>query len=468
MEQTTKKSKWELPHSFLVIGAILLIATIMTWIIPAGSYERVFDEATGRDIVLAGSYHAVEQNPIGLFQMFQSILTGLCDASDIIFFGMISYGYMVLLVHVGALNAGVATLIRLVKGKDLFIIPILCVVFSLMGASCGMYEEAYGFIPVVMGIMIALGYDGLLGVVIVMGSVATGFAAAFVNPYTTAIAQSIAELPLFSGLGFRVACYFVFVGAFIIMCMRYAIKIKKDPTKSYVYGDDFSHITTTGRDELINTPMTKRAAASLIVFFGSIALFVWGSLTYGWYFNEISAIFIICMFIVGFINGMGPSETCRTVAEIYKDILLASLVIGMARAILVVLQDGMIIDSVVYYLSSGLGNLPKTGAACAMIVIQNLINFFVPSGSGQAVTSMPIMVPLADTLGINRQIAVVAFQFGDGFSNMFWPTQAAIDCAIGGIALSKWYKFFAPLFLVFLALEFIMMIIACAINLGPF
>lgn len=440
----------------------------MTWLIPAGEYDRVFDEATGRDIVLAGSYHAVAQNPVGPFKMFQSILSGLMDASDIIFFGMISYGYMVLLIHVGALNAGVASLIRLVKGKDIFIIPILIFVFSLMGASFGMYEEAYGFIPVVMGIFISLGYDGLLGVVIVMGSVATGYAAAFVNPYTTAIAQSIAGLPLFSGLGFRIACYVVFVGAFAIFCMRYALKVRKDPKKSYVYGDDFSHISTSNRDELMNTPMTKKAAASLLVFLGSIVLFVWGALTYGWYFNEISAIFIICMFIVGFINGMGPSEICRTVAEIFKDILLASLLIGIARAILVVLQEGCVVDSVVYYLSAGLSHFSKTGAACAMIVIQNLINFFVPSGSGQAVTSMPIMVPLADTLNINRQIAVVAFQFGDGFSNMFWPTQAAIDCAIGGIALHKWYKFFAPLFVVFLVLEFVMMIIACAINLGPF
>lgn len=463
-----KKRQFTMPHGFLIIGGILLVATIMTWIVPAGEFDRVIDEATGRSIVVAGSYHAVEANPIGLFKMFQSILTGMCDASSIIFFGLISYGYMVLFIHVGAMNAGVGALLRLLKGKDFLMIPVLVFVFSFMGASWGMFEEAYGFIPVVMGIMLSLGYDAMLGVVLVMGSVATGYAAAFINPYTTAIAQSIAELPLFSGMGFRIACYIVFTSVFLIFCLRYAAMVKKDPTKSYVYGLDFSRLQTSDRDEILNTPMNKRAAASLLVLVGSIALFVWGAIKHGWYFNEITAVFIICMFIVGFINGMGPSETCRVVAEIYKDILTALIIIGIARSILVVMQDGRIVDSVVYYLSSGLTEMPKYMAACAMVVIQNIINFFVPSGSGQAVTSMPIMTPLADTLGINRQIAVVAFQFGDGFSNMFWPTAAAIPAAIAGVPLNKWYKFFAPFFGACLILEFIMIIIACAINLGPF
>lgn len=466
MEKT--KKGFTMPHGFLIIGAILLLATIMTWIIPAGEYDRMIHEATGRSVVVAGSYHAVEANPIGLFKMFQSILSGMVDASSIIFFGLISYGYMVLFIHVGALNAGVGSLLRLLKGKDFLMIPVLVIIFSLMGASWGMFEEAYGFIPVVMGIMLSLGYDALLGVVIVMGSVATGYAAAFINPYTTAIAQSIAELPLFSGMGFRVVCYFLFTGVFMIFCLRYAAKIRKDPTKSYTYGDDFSHLQTSNRDELLNTPMTKQAAASLLVMVGSIALFVWGAITHGWYFNEITAVFIISMFIVGFINGMGPSETCRVVVEIYKDILQALIIIGIARAILIVMQDGHIVDSVVYYLSSGLTTLPKNIAACAMVLIQNLLNFFIPSGSGQAVTSMPIMAPLADTLGINRQIAVVAFQFGDGFSNMFWPTSVAISTAIAGIQMNKWYKFFAPLFGVYLIMQFVMIIVACSINLGPF
>lgn len=463
-----EKRKWRIPHGFLIIGGILLFVTILTWIIPAGVFDRVLDEKTGRNIVVATSFQNVEQTPVGLFRMFAAILAGLVDASDVIFFTLISYGYMCMLIHVGTFNSAVGTLIRVLGKKEKFLLPVLIWIFALMGASFGMYEEAYGFIPVVMGISLALGYDALLGAVVVMGSVGVGFAGAFVNPYTTAIAQGIAELPLFSGMWFRVMCFFIFTGVYTIFCMRYAYKVKKDPTKSYVFGDDFSHLATVSREELISRKMSKKDILSLIVFVGSIVTFVYGSLKYGWYFEEISAIFIISMFLIGLINGMSLSETCEKAVSIYKDIVYACLVIGIARAIIIVMREGQIIDSVCFYLSSMLLNLNKMLSAIGMVIIQNLINFFIPSGSGQAATSMPIMTPIADIIGLNRQIAVVAFQFGDGFSNLFWPTQAAVDCAIAGCTLTKWYKFFAPLFLILLSLQFILVCVAVLVNLGPF
>lgn len=462
------KSKWKIPHGFLIIGGILLFVTILTWIIPAGVFDRVLDEKTGRNIVIATSFHNVEQTPVSIFRMFSAILTGLIEASDVIFFTLISYGYMCMLIHVGTFNSAVGTLIRVLGKKEKFLLPVLIWIFALMGASFGMYEEAYGFIPVVMGISIALGYDGLLGAVVVMGSVGVGFAGAFVNPYTTAIAQGIAELPLFSGIQFRIVCFIVFTSAFTIFCMRYAHKIKKDPTKSYVYGDDFKHLANVSREELISRKMSTKDIISLIIFIGSIVTFVYGSLEFGWYFEEISAIFIISMLLVGLVNKMTLSETCEKVVNIYKDIIYACLVIGIARSIIIVMREGQIIDSVCYHMSSILLNLNKMLSAMGMVVIQNLLNFFIPSGSGQAATSMPIMTPIADIIGLNRQIAVVAFQFGDGFSNLFWPTQAAVDCAIAGCSLTKWYKFFGPLFLVLLFLQFIMISVAVFINLGPF
>lgn len=221
------KLKWKIPHGFLIVGSILLFVTILTWIIPAGQFDRVLDEATGKNVVVASSFHFVENSPVGLFKMFSAILGGLVNAADVIFFTMISYGYMCMLIYIGTFDSAIGTLIRIMGKREKFLIPILIIAFSLMGASFGMYEEAYGFIPVVMGISLALGYDALLGAVVVMGSVGVGFASAFVNPYTTAIAQGIAELPLFSGLWFRVLCYIVFTSAYIIFCMRYAIKVKK-------------------------------------------------------------------------------------------------------------------------------------------------------------------------------------------------------------------------------------------------
>ena len=214
--------------------------------------------------------------------------------------------------------------------------------------------------------------------------------------------------------------------------------------------------------------MNNKDIISLLIFVISIVTFVFGSIKFGWYFEEISAVFIVSMLIIGVINGMSLSETCEKAVHIYKDIVQACLVIGIARAIIIVMREGVIIDSVCYYASRILLNLNKTVSAMGMVIIQNLINFFIPSGSGQAATSMPIMTPIADIIGLNRQIAGVAFQFGDGFSNLFWPTQAAVDCAIAGCALTKWYKFFAPLFIILLGLQFILISVAVFINLGPF
>ncbi|MEG0378058.1 MAG: TIGR00366 family protein [Eubacterium sp.] len=465
----TKKKSWQLPHTFLVIGMILVLATVMTWLIPAGVFERVLDPVSGRNLVVPGSFSTVPQNPVGPFGMFMSILDGLVGAANVIWFTMISYGFMCMMIHVGAFNSGMGALIRVMKGKEKFLLPILIIAFGLMGAACGLYEEAYGFIPVMMSLSMALGYDALTGAVIVMGSVGIGYASAFVNPYTLAVAQSIAELPLFSGIGFRIICFVVFITAYIIFAMRYANRVKKDPTKSYVYGDSFEHLSVgASRDELMNTKMTSAHRLSLLVFLATIIIFVYGALQFGWYFSELSAVYIISMFIIGFINKLTPSEVCSKAVEIYKEILFACLVIGIARAILVVMQNGEIVDSVCYYMSNLLIGLPKTVAAVAMMFFQTLLNFFVPSGSGQAATSMPIMIPLADLIGMNRQIAVLAFQFGDGFSNLFWPTMTSISCAIAGCKLNKWYKFFGPLFGILLVLECIMMVIAVMINYGPF
>ena len=392
----------------------------------------------------------------------------MVDAADIIFFTFFSYGFMCMLIRVGAFDAGVGALIRALKDKDKYILPILIWIFGLMGASFGMYEEAYGFIPVVMGIAIALGYDAITGAAVVMGSVALGFASAFVNPYTIAIAQTIAELPLFSGLFFRVIVFITTMSIFTFYVMRYANKIKKDPKKSYVFGMDFAALSNLTKEEMINLELTTRHKISLILFFLTIVTFVAGAIMYGWYLYELSAIFIIMMFVIGLVNNKSLSEICEIFIDISKNIIFGAFVIGIARSVLVVLQQGNIIDTVCFYLAQSMQNLTSTFAAMAMFFFQTILNFFIPSGSGQAVTSMPIMVPLADLLGINRQIACLAFQFGDGFSNIFWPTQAAVDCAIAGITLDRWYKFFGPLYGILLIVQVVFMVIAVAINYGPF
>lgn len=468
IKKEDKRFKFEMPHSYIVIGLIILFAVLLTYVIPAGEYTRIEDPVSGRSIVDPASFHFLEQSPVGAFDMFKAIMRGMVDAADIMFFVFFAYAFVSILIHTGAFDAGLGSLIKRLNGKEKFLIPVLMLMFGVMGASFGMYEEAYGFVPVTMGIAIALGYDGMVGAAIVFVGVATGFAAAVTNPFTIGIAQSIAEVPMFSGFGFRILIWVSFMALIIWYTMRYANKIKKDPTKSVVYGITFPFLSDTSHDELLKKEFTKEHRISLLLFAGTIVTFVMGTIKYGWYLEELSAIFIIMMFVIGLVNKYSLSKTCDVFIESCKHVLFGVLIIGIARAVLIVLQDGHVIDSVAYYMASYFSNTSTFVAAEAMLFFQNILNFFIPSGSGQAATSMPIMTPLADLLSVNRQIAVLAFHFGDGFSNLFWPTQVAIECGIAAIPLSRWYKFFAPLFLYMVALQMFFIAVAVAIDFGPF
>ncbi|WZL72755.1 TIGR00366 family protein [Clostridiaceae bacterium 35-E11] len=463
-----KKFKFSMPHSYIVIGLIIVFAMVMTYIIPAGQYARVEDPITGRSIVDPNSFQFLEQSPVGIFDMFKAIMRGMVDAADIMFFVFFAYGFVSMLIHTGAFDAGLGTLIKKIKGKEKFIIPVLMLIFGIMGASFGMYEEAYGFVPVTMGIAIAMGYDGMVGAAIVFVGVATGFAAAVTNPFTIGIAQSIAEVPMFSGFGFRLIVWVCFMTLIIWYTMRYANKVKKDPAKSAVYGIKFSFLSDMSQEDLLKKEFTTAHKISLLLFAGTIATFVTGTIKFGWYLEELAAIFIIMMFVIGLVNKYSLGKTCDVFIESCNHVLFGVLIIGIARAVLVVLQDGHVIDTVAYYMASSLTHFSTYVAAEAMLLFQNMLNFFIPSGSGQAATSMPIMTPLADLLGVNRQIAVLAFHFGDGFSNLFWPTQVAIECGIAGIPLTRWYKYFGPLFLYMFLLQTFFIIVAVAINFGPF
>ena len=326
-----------------------------------------------------------------------------------------------------------------------------------------MWESAYGLIPIFIGLTIAMGYDGLVGAVVVIVGIATGFASAISNPFTVAIAQEIAEVPLFSGVGLRVIVWIVFTSLAIWYTMRYANKIKKDPEKSIVKGVKFPLMGEMSKDELMVSPFTARHKLSVIIFIVTIATVIIGSMKLGWYLNELSALFLIAMFVIGLINRMSFSEIASSFVEASKEIIFGALIIGISRAVLLILQDGCIIDTIVYFLAEKVSNLSRYASAVGMLIIQNIFNFFIPSGSGQATVTMPIMSNLADLVGLNRQVAVLAYQFGDGFSNLFWPTAIAVECGIAGIPLDRWYKFITPLFGLMVAVEIIFMVISVAI-----
>ena len=349
------------------------------------------------------------------------------------------------------------------KARDskLFI-PIVMIVFALAGSTYGEFETVYGLIPIFVALAIALGYDALVGLSMSAMAVAVGFASATTNPFTIGIAQSYADLPIFSGLLYRWIIFVVFVGVSILFVMRYAAKIKKDPTKSLVYGLDFSSFKV---DTESHTEFTTRHKVLMVGMIVTVATIVVGSLKLGWYINEMAGVFIISGVLSSIIGGKGPEGIINNLTDSIKDMIVAIVVVGLSRTILIIMQEGVIIDSVVHGLSTLLNNLPGWLTAEMMLVVQNILNFFIPSGSGLAAAIMPIMVPLADLTDVNRQIAVLAYQFGDGYSNLIWPTAAAaIMCGIAKIPLGKWYRYFLPLFGIMFILQSFFIIFATVIN----
>ena len=460
-----KKKKFSLPHVYVLMFLIIVICTIATWVLPAGEFDRMVN-ADGQNVAIAGTFHTVEQSPVGPFQMFQCIYEGFCDAGSVVFFVFISYASIGIMIGSGAFNGLVAFLLRIFKGKArTAIIPIFLVVIGAASSTIGLFEEWFPFIPVFVGIAIAMGFDGLVGLAIVALGAGMGYSGAAMNPFTMGIAQSIAELPFPYNMGYRVFCHACMIVVASFFLVRYALKVQADPSKSLVAGDDFSKYAM-GEEELKNHPFGVREGLVLLVLAAGIAVIVYGSRTYGWYFTELSAVFMIMGIISAIIMGYGPNKIAEKYSSGFTDVAMACMMIGLARGILMVLQDGNIIDTVVYYASLPLMNLPDWLAAVAMLVFQTLLNFLIPSGSGQAAPSMPILALMADLLGLIRDTACLAFQFGDGLSNCLWPTaMVAIMAGLAGVKIEKWYKFFVPCFIAIFVVQALLMVGAVMIGL---
>ncbi len=458
-----RKSK--VPHTYVLLFSLIILAVIGSYVLPAGQFDRVQDEKTHKTIVVPGSFKQVEQTPVSFFDTFIAIQKGMIDAGSVVFFVFLVYASFFVVMQTHALHAFIGWLLRVMEGKEILIIPVFMYLFALGGSIFGMFEETFGFIPLFVGLAIAMGYDAIVGMSMVSLGVAMGFAAAFMNPFTVGLAQKFAELPLFSAMGFRMVSWFVLVTMSVLWTMRYAKKIKADPTKSIMYGVDMGSLALD-HDELLESKFTGRDKLVLTYVVAIIGLLVWGVIKKGWYFNEIAGLFLIMGIFAGFISGMKPSQLASCYVEGLKDITFGALVIGLSRGILIVMREGNIIDTVIYGLAQPLSLFPKWVAAEGMLFIQTLINFFIPSGSGQAATTMPIMAPLSDLLGITRQTAVLAYQYGDGFSNILWPTTLLpVICGIARVPIEKWWKYFVPFFLLLLPVQMIFMAVAVAINL---
>lgn len=461
-----KKKGIQLPHIYVLLFAIIVVCTILTWVLPAGEFDRVMNEATGRTVAVAGTFHTVKQSPVGIFQMFQSIYNGMCDAGSVTFFVFVSFASINIIIASGAFNGLVAGLLKVFKGKArVAIIPIFMFIVGIASSTIGLFEEWFPFVPVFAGIAMAMGFDAVVGMAIVAFGAATGYSGAMMNPFTVGIAQGIAEVAPMSGTGYRFLCHMALLVVGSALTIRYALKVQADPSKSLVYGET-GHITMSEND-VQNSPFGIREKLVLLILLGGIIAVVYGCKVYGWYFAELSAVFVIMGVLSALVMGWGPNKIGELYSKGFTDIAMACMMIGLARGILMVLQAGNIIDTVVYYFSLPLAAFPSWFCGVAMLVMQTLLNFFIPSGSGQAAASMPIMAPLADLLGVSRDTAVLAFQFGDGLSNVLWPTAyPAILAGLAGIKVEKWWKFAIPVGLALVLTQAGLMILAVLTGFG--
>lgn len=461
MSSPLTKKKFSFPSSRLLLFILIVILTVATYIIPAGQYQYTVNEA-GTTIVDADSFTYVEQSPVSPFRMFVAIKQGFVNGAQVIFLILFGYFWIYSIMKTGALNALIGKLLHgKGKGTALFV-PASIILWALAGSTYGELDTVWGLIPIFIAVAIALGYDAIVGVAMCYGAVTVGFAAATTNPFTIGIAQSIAELTMFSGLLYRVIIFVVFVAAWIAAVLIYGGKVRKDPTKSIVYGMDFSSFQIETSEEDKFTGRQKIIIAGMVA---AIVMIVYGSLKFGWYLNEMSAVFLIGGIFSSVVDRRGAEDICSDLVTSFSEMMGACIVTGLSRTILVVMQSGLIIDTVVHACAGLMNNLPTWATAEAMLVFQNFLNFFIPSGSGQATAIMPIIVPLADLTNLGRQIAVLAYQFGDGFSNMIWPTAScAIAMGIAKIPLDKWYRFILPVFGILFLLQSFFLILAVSIG----
>lgn len=466
-----EKKRFRIPHTYVLLFAMIIIIALLTYVIPAGQYQKmeIQTETGTRTVVDPNSFQNVEPNPAKPFDVLKAFPKGLAAAQSIVFFIFIVGGSFNILNQTGAIEAGIGKITSSLKGVEVLMIPIIVFVFSLGGATIGMAEEAIVFVPIGIALARALGYDAITGMAIVSLGAAAGFTSGFMNPFTVGVAQGIAGLPMFSGMGLRIVIWICTLALVIGYIYRYASKVKKDPKNSIVY-----ELEEEEKDKAIDISnirkLTHRDILVLLIFVVGMGILIFGVFKYEWYITEIAAIFLAIGIFSGLAAGTSLDDMAKQFIDGAKDMTTGALVVGLARGILVVMEGSMIIDTIVYALASAISTLPKTVSAIGMLIVQTFLNLIIPSGSGLAATTMPIMAPLADVIGLTRQTAVLAYQFGDGITNSIVPTSGVLlaNLSIAKIKYEEWVKFVAPLMLLWTLLGCVFMIIAVMINYGPY
>ena len=441
------------PHPLTLLTACILAAALGSYLFPAGQYERRADPVTGREVVIAGTYHHVDSRPVGPFEALVAIPKGLAAAGSVIFLVFLVGGAFTVVDETGALRQAVGWLVGRLENRETLVIPIVSVAFATGGALENMSEEIIALVPVLLLVTRRLGFDALTAVAISIGAAGVGAAFSPINPFQVQIAQKLAGVPLLSGFAFRSCVLAIAVAGWIAGTWRHAIRTRVVPEE-------------TGEASSTTIVLDTRRAIVLLLVIATFVVFVYGVMELGWDFDQMSALFFAMGVAAGLIGGLGTAGTANAFVTGFGSMAYAAMIIGFARAIFVVLDQGRIIDTIVNALVTPLQSLPVTLSALGMLIVQAVIHGPVPSVSGQAVLTMPVLVPMSDLIGLSRQVVILAYQYGAGMTELLTPTNGALMAvtAAAGVRYGDWLKFAVPLFAALLGLGAVAIVVAIAIG----
>jgi uncharacterized ion transporter superfamily protein YfcC len=442
------------PHPLTLLTACILVAALASYVLPAGQYDRRDDPATGRAVVVPGTYHHVARTPVGPFQALVAIPKGLAAAGSVVFLVFLVGGAFTVVDETGALRQGVTWLVRRLQNRETLVIPIVSLTFATGGALENMSEEIIALVPVLLLVTRRLGFDAITAVAISVGAAAVGAAFSPINPFQVQIAQKLAGIPLLSGSVFRLCVLAVALAAWIWGTWRHAVRTRVLPDQR-------------DNDLTPDAALDSRRTIVLVLVLATFVVFVYGIMQLGWDFDQMSALFFAMGVLAGLIGGLGPGGTAQAFVTGFTSMAYAAMLIGFARAIFVVLDEGRIIDTIVHALVTPLQSLPVVMSALGMLIVQAAIHGPVPSVSGQAVLTMPVLVPMSDLIGLSRQVVVLAYQYGAGLMEMLTPTNGALMAvtAAAGVKYGDWLRFAVPIFAVLLGLSAVAIVVAIAIGI---
>ena len=467
-EKTKKEKKQRKVNAFVLLFCIIVLATLATYLVTPGEFVR--EVVDGKTVIVADSFHAIEKEPLSLLEIFRCIPNGLVGSSGIMFLIMLVGGCLEVYNRTGAMDKGISRIIgKADKWGSQVILFIIMLTFAMIGGFLGWCEQIIPFVPLVVSLCLALGYDTVTGVACSAFIDLISFSTSPTNVYTVGIAHELSGLPMFSGMGFRLINLVLFNAICMTFILRYAASVKRDPRRSLVADinvDDLKRDYSAAKNE----KMTKNQVAALLVFGVTFVIAIYGVSTLGWSLNDLSAAFVFSGLAAGLICMMKPSMIVDAFMDGAKGSLTGAMVVGLARGIQYILTEGGLVDPLINAMSKPLIGLPVWATAIGVFLVVTIINGLIPSGSGKAMAIMPILIPLADLVGLTRQSVVLAYQFGDGISNTAWFTYGTllIFLSLGKIPLKKWYKFVTPILATLFVVACVMLVIAAKMNYGPF